>query len=65
MMTLQILPPPNVKRFEFDWDIENGLRPPLFTDKVRIIQKQGVFVQLRNNRSKLCSIQYTSIGKIC
>lgn len=33
-MTLQRLPPPNVDCFEFDQDIESGLRPPLFTRDV-------------------------------
>ena len=37
MMTLQLLPPPDMQSFEFDWDIEGGLRPPLFTDGVRIL----------------------------
>ena len=33
-MTLQQLPPPSTDRFEFDQDIESGLRPPLFTRDV-------------------------------
>ena len=33
-MTLQQLPPAGENRFEFDQDIESGLRPPLFTRDV-------------------------------
>ena len=33
-MTLQELPPPNINYFEFNQDIESGLRPPLFTRDV-------------------------------
>ena len=33
-MTLQQLPPAGENHFEFDQDIESGLRPPLFTRDV-------------------------------